>query len=87
LRNPKAAVGRVVMQEHLVALFVGVRRQYVGDSSGDTVDEQFAPLDIGTGRQRRGLGERGLDGRCDNVMGGLELGEGSIWASENDQVT
>ena len=70
-----------------MALFVGVGQQDVGDSSGDTVDKQFTPLDIGVRCQRGGLGEHSLNGRCDDMMGYLELGEGSIRASENDQVT
>ena len=70
-----------------MALFVGVGRRNVGDSSGDAVDKQLAPLDVRAGSQRGGLRERGLDGRCYDVMGCLELGEGSIRASEDDQVT
>jgi len=87
LCNPKAAVGWVVTQECLMALFTGVGWRDVSDSSGNAVNEQFAPLDVRVGHQRGALREHGLDGRCDDVMGCLEFGEGSIWASENNQVT
>ena len=41
--------GGVVMKKGLVADFSGVGWGIISHSSGDGIDEHFAPLDIGTG--------------------------------------
>ena len=69
-----------------MAHFLGMGRGIAGDSSGNRINKQLAPLDI----RMRGKGDGAQKGpfNCgdDNVMGGSELGQGGLRARENDKV-
>ena len=49
LSDTKSMVGGVVTKKGLMAHFAGVGQGIANDSSGDCIDEQFAPLDIRIG--------------------------------------
>jgi hypothetical protein len=84
LRDAKAVIGRVVTKERLMACLVGVGRGDLGDTSGNAVHENLAPLDVRVGGERGGGWQGGLDGPNDDVMGGLELGQGCLRAGKHD---
>jgi hypothetical protein len=78
LRDAKAAIGGIVTKKCLMACLMGVGRGNLGDTSGNAVDENFAPLDIRAGGEWGGGWQGGLDGPDDDVMGGLELDQGCL---------
>jgi hypothetical protein len=58
----------------------------VGDSCGHASNEKLAPLDVRVGGESTSAQKGAFDCRDNDVMGGLELGEGHLWACENDKV-
>ena len=84
--DTKSAVRGVVTEKGLVARFSGMGWGIASDSSGNCVDKQLAPLDVGTGGEGNGAGKGTLDRGDDDVMGGSELSRGGFRARENDKV-
>ena len=82
----KSAVREVVTEKGLVACFSRMGRGIAGDSSGNRIDKQLAPLDVRTGGKGNGAGKGTLDRRDDDVMGSSELSRGGLRARENDKV-
>ena len=80
MSDTKSAVRGVVTEKGLVALFSGMGRGIIDDSSGNRIDEQLAPLDIRTGEKGNGAGKGTLDRGDDDVMGGSELSRGGLRA-------
>lgn len=54
LCDMKAAIGGVVIEKGLMVDFSGMGWGIVSHSSGDSVNEHLAPLDIGAGREGSG---------------------------------
>jgi hypothetical protein len=69
-----------------MALLTGISQCRSSDSSGNCIDKQFASLDVRAGGERGRLQQGILDGQDDEVVGGLKVGEASLWAHKNDQV-
>jgi hypothetical protein len=86
LGDAKALIGRVVDKKGLVARFSGVNWENLGNSVGHAVDEQLAPLDVGTGGEGSGSWQGSLDGADNEVVGGLKLSQGSLGTCEHNQV-
>ena len=86
MSDTKSAVRGVVTEKGLMARFSGMGRGIAGDSSGNRIDKQFAPLDIGTGGKGNGAWKGTLDRGDDDVMSGSELSRGGLRARENDKV-
>jgi hypothetical protein len=74
----------VVTEERLMARLAGVGWGDLGDTSGDAVDENLAPLDVWAGGEWGGGRQGGLDGPDDEVMGGMELSQQRLRAGEHD---
>jgi hypothetical protein len=86
LGDAKVPIGRVVNKKGLVARFSGVSRESLSNSVGHAVDEQLAPLDVGTGGERSGSQQGSLDGANNEVVGSLKLSQGGLGTREHDQV-
>ena len=86
MSDTKSAVRGVVTEKGLMARFLGMGRGIAGDSSGNRIDKQLAPLDVRTGGKGNGAGEGALDRGDDDVMCGSELSRGGLRAGENDKV-
>jgi hypothetical protein len=84
LCDAKVAIGGIVTKERLMACLVGVGWGDLGDTSGNAVHKNLAPLDVRVGGERGGGWQGGLDGPDDDMMGGVELGQGCLWASKHN---
>ena len=71
LYDAKAAIGRVVMKKGLMADFSEVGWGILSYTSGDGIDEHFAPLDIGTGGEGSGCQQGDFYSTDNNVMSSL----------------
>ena len=69
-----------------MAHFSGMGRGIAGDSSGNRVDKQLAPLDVRTGGKRNGARKGTLDHGDDDVMCSSELSQSGLRARENNKV-
>ena len=58
----------------------------ISDSCGHASDEKLAPLDVRAGGKSAGAWKGTFNCQDNDVMGGLELGEGCLQACENDKV-
>jgi hypothetical protein len=86
LGDAKAPIERVVDEKGLVARFSGVSWENLGNSMRHTVNEQLAPLDVGTGGEGSGSRQGSLDGANNEVVGSLKLCQGCLGTGEHDQV-
>jgi hypothetical protein len=58
----------------------------IGDSYGHTSNKKLAPLDVRVGEESAGAWKGALNCQDNDMMGGLKLGEGCLWAHKNDKV-
>ena len=68
MSDTKSVVRGVVTEKGLVARFSEMGWGIAGDSSGNHIDKQFAPLDVGMGGEGDGAWKGALDRYGSSVM-------------------